>query len=69
MPKRTWEVARPPRARCEVCEGAFGLTRRRFEQKQFCSKHCLEWYVADGTNRVSSFKRSPVMSRRQTDSV
>jgi hypothetical protein len=66
MRKMTWEVTRPHKVRCEVCQGAFGLTRRRFEQKQFCSKQCLEWYLAVRAHRVSSFKQSIDLSRRRS---
>jgi hypothetical protein len=69
MRKMSWEVTRPHKVRCEVCKGAFGLTRRRFEQKQFCSKHCLEWYLAERTHRVSSLKQSGDLSQKQSDPV
>ena len=64
MRKLTWEVTILNKARCEVCKGAFGLTRHRFAQKQFCSKQCLEWYQAERMHRVSSFKQSIDLSRR-----
>jgi hypothetical protein len=64
MRKLTWEVTPPPKARCEVCKGAFGLTRRRLASKQFCSKQCLDWYLAERIHRVSSFKQSIDLSRR-----
>ena len=51
MRKLTWEVTILNKARCEVCKGAFGLTRHRFAQKQFCSKQCLEWYQAERMHR------------------
>jgi hypothetical protein len=36
----------PPKPRCEVCKGSFGLIRHRLAFKQFCSKHCLDQYLA-----------------------
>ena len=33
MRKLTWEVTILNKARCEVCKGAFGLTRHRFAAK------------------------------------
>jgi hypothetical protein len=69
MRKMTWEVARPRKVRCEVCKGAFGLSRRRFEQKQFCSKQCLERYMAERTSRVSRFKKSFAHSQKQSNPV
>ena len=35
-----------PKQRCEVCNGSFGLIRQRLAYKQFCSKHCLDQYLA-----------------------
>jgi hypothetical protein len=64
MRKLTWEAIPPPKARCEVCKGAFGLTRQRFAHKQFCSKQCLDRYRAERMYRVSSFKQSIDLSRR-----
>jgi hypothetical protein len=69
MRKMTWEVTRPHKVRCEVCKGAFGLTRRWFEQKQFCSKQCLEWYMAERTSRLSRFKQSLDVSQKQSNPV
>jgi endogenous inhibitor of DNA gyrase (YacG/DUF329 family) len=34
------------RVRCATCGGSFGLIRHRSSSKQFCSKHCLEQYLA-----------------------
>jgi hypothetical protein len=42
--------------RCETCKGTFGLIRHRFAHKQFCSKQCLDEYLAKGTQR-SHFKQ------------
>ena len=36
----------PPKPRCDVCKGSFGLIRHRLAYKQFCSKHCLNQYLA-----------------------
>ena len=36
----------PSKPRCEVCNGNFGLIRQRLAYKQFCSKHCLDQYLA-----------------------
>ena len=35
-----------PAARCAMCNGRFGLIRHRFAHKQFCSKSCLDHYLA-----------------------
>jgi hypothetical protein len=35
-----------PKQRCEVCSGRFGLIRHRLAFKQFCSRHCLNQYLA-----------------------
>jgi hypothetical protein len=58
MRATNWEIPSRHKVRCEVCQGSFGLTRRRFAQKQFCSAHCLEWYMAQRESRVASFRRS-----------
>jgi hypothetical protein len=64
MRKVTWDVATINKPRCEVCKGPFGLTRHRFAHKQFCSKQCLERYLAERTYELSSFKQSIDLSRR-----
>jgi len=43
--------------RCHQCNGRFGLIRRRFAFKQFCSKECVEKYKADTDHKTSRFKR------------
>ena len=43
--------------RCEICNGCFGLIRHRIGHKQFCSKHCLEQYLAKSEQRPSSLKQ------------
>ena len=58
MRKMTWEVTSPNKPRCEICKGRFGLVRYRIAQKQFCSKQCLERYLAERMQRISSVKRS-----------
>ena len=57
MRKTTW-VTSQSKPRCEICKGSFGLIRCRVAQKQFCSKQCLERYLAERTQRVASFKQS-----------
>jgi hypothetical protein len=64
MRKLTWDVATVNKARCEVCKGAFGLSRHRFAHKQFCSKQCLEWYQAERVHLASTSKRRIDLSRR-----
>ena len=50
--------------RCEVCNGRFGLIRHRSASKQFCSKHCLDQYLAKrkeqpfGLTQWTDFSRS-----------
>ena len=58
MRKMTWAVTSPSKPRCEICKGRFGLIRYRIAQKQFCSKQCLERYLAERVQRVASFKQS-----------
>ena len=58
MRKMTWEATSPSKPRCEICKGGFGLIRFRVAQKQFCSKQCLEQYLAERMRRVASFKQS-----------
>jgi hypothetical protein len=43
--------------RCHQCNGRFGLIRRRFAFKQFCSKECVDKYKADSEHKTSRFKR------------
>src|SRR5271157_5978171 len=42
------------KARCETCNGSFGLIRHRYAYKQFCSKQCLDSYLAKTNNRLPS---------------
>jgi hypothetical protein len=69
MPKRIWEATTPNKARCEICKGSFGLRRQRYAQKQFCSKHCLERYLAERIYRISSLKHSTNVTRRKSNPV
>jgi hypothetical protein len=55
--KMTWDVTSPTKARCETCKGFFGLVRYRFAQKQFCSNHCLERYVAERQQPLYNFEQ------------
>jgi hypothetical protein len=41
--------------RCYRCKGRFGLARRTFALKQFCSNRCLQQYKADAA-RISLIK-------------
>jgi hypothetical protein len=45
------------KARCETCNGSFGLIRHRFAYKQFCSKQCLDSYLAKTKQRATNFKQ------------
>ena len=42
--------------RCAICNGRFGLIRHRFSIYQFCSKQCLDDYLAKRMPLPSSFK-------------
>jgi hypothetical protein len=42
---------------CYQCNGRFGLIRRRFALKQFCSKECVDKYRADSDGKASRLKR------------
>ena len=47
MTRKEAHYKRPQsKPRCEVCNGSFGLIRHRLAYKQFCSKHCLDQYLA-----------------------
>jgi len=65
----TLEVSTPNRKantpRCAICNGSFGLIRYRFAHKQFCSKQCLERYVANTKKKASGFKQWIDFSRNQ----
>jgi hypothetical protein len=53
-------------ARCYQCHGHFGLVRRRFALKQFCSKACVEKYKADTEQTISRIKRwAEFLSRKR----
>ena len=54
-----------PKPRCEVCNGGFGLIRHRFAHKEFCSKRCLDHYLAESKQRPSHFKQWIDFSRGQ----
>src|SRR5262245_34283035 len=58
MRKMAWKVRAPIKARCEICNGAFGLIRHRFASKQFCSKQCLERYLTDREQEPSRITES-----------
>jgi endogenous inhibitor of DNA gyrase (YacG/DUF329 family) len=42
------------RVRCATCGGGFGLIRHRLAHRQFCSKHCLEQYLANRKQKLSN---------------
>jgi len=42
--------------RCHQCHGRFGLIRRTFALKQFCSKACVAEYKACRDREVSRFR-------------
>jgi hypothetical protein len=46
-----------PKPRCDICNGKFGLIRHRFAHMQFCSKRCLEQYLAKSKQRPPSLKQ------------
>jgi hypothetical protein len=51
--KHTSKNAKPA-ARCAMCNGRFGLIRHRLAHKQFCSKRCLDHYLAIGEQKPFS---------------
>jgi hypothetical protein len=54
MRNKTCEITTSkPKPRCETCNGCFGLIRHRFAHKQFCSKQCLEQYLAERKQQPS----------------
>jgi hypothetical protein len=38
--------------RCDMCNGRFGLVRRRFGWKQFCCKACMDNYLSRTTREA-----------------
>ena len=64
MRKLTWEGAPLNKVAAKFAKVLSVLTRHRFAQKQFCSKHCLERYQAERVHLVSSFKEQIDLSRR-----
>ena len=58
MPEQTILKCTMPKtkARCETCNGNFGLIRHRHASKQFCSKQCLARHLAKTKQQASSFK-------------
>ena len=62
--KEAQDKSSRPKPRCEVCNGSFGLIRQRLAYKQFCSKLCLEQYLAKreqqpfGLKQLMEFARS-----------
>ena len=66
MPKTTNLRFRIPKTtvRCAICNGCFGLIRHRFAYKQFCSKQCLDYYLANRKQQLpASFKEWMEFSR------
>ena len=53
------------RTRCAMCKGYFGLIRYHFDHKQFCSKQCLDRYLARRKDQPTSLKQWIDMSRKQ----
>jgi hypothetical protein len=43
--------------RCDTCNGKFGLTRRRWMGHAFCSKVCLDNFLAKRARQAQSIKR------------
>jgi hypothetical protein len=56
MPKKTSRKSVGRRARCSLCGGGFGVIRFRFELREFCSKRCLNRYLASRIERPWSLK-------------
>jgi hypothetical protein len=54
MSDKTNRRASKSKPRCEICNGRFGLIRHRFARKQFCSKRCLERYLAKSRQQSNS---------------
>jgi len=44
------------RKRCYQCHGRFGLIRRKFALKQFCSNQCVDKYKNDAEHKGSRIK-------------
>ena len=57
MSDETNRRANKPKPRCEICNGRFGLVRHRFAHRQFCSKRCLQQYLAVSKQRPSALKQ------------
>jgi hypothetical protein len=63
MRKMAWKASTPIKARCEICNGGFGLVRHRFASKQFCSQQCLEQYLTERKLQASKLKQRIDLSR------
>jgi hypothetical protein len=55
-PELPQTLRKPGMQRCYQCNGRFGLIRRRFALKQFCSKRCLDEYQSGTEHKVSRIK-------------
>jgi hypothetical protein len=62
--RKTTPKSTKAKARCAICHGSFGLIRYRFELKQFCSKQCLDRYLARRKDQPTSLKQWIDMSRK-----
>ena len=63
--RETTSKSTKAKARCALCKGKFGLIRYRFEDKQFCSKQCLDGYLARRQEQPTSLKQWIDMSRKE----
>ena len=53
------------KARCATCDREFGRIRYRFLHREFCSKRCLNLYLARRTEKPTSLKEWIALSRRR----
>jgi hypothetical protein len=44
------------KTRCDFCNGAFGLIRRRYRNRQFCCSRCEEAYKEQRSKVMADFK-------------
>jgi hypothetical protein len=55
-PELPQTLSKPGRQRCYQCNGHFGLIRRRFGMKQFCSTRCVQVYKINTERTIHRIK-------------
>jgi hypothetical protein len=55
-PELPQTLSKPGMQRCYQCNGRFGLIRRRFGMKQFCSTRCVQVYKINTERTIHRIK-------------